>query len=78
MVFEKVAKILAEIIGMDDQDITPETALTREYGITALDVAKLVIECERKFRITIQDEDVHAFRYVSDLTDYIEMRLKHE
>lgn len=71
MVFEKVAKILAEIIGIDYEDITPETELTREYGIKAVDVAKLVIECEKRFKVTIHDEYVHNFKCVNDIVKYI-------
>ena len=71
MVFQKVAKILTEIIGIDDEDITNETELTSEYGIKPIDVAKLVIECEKKFNITIHDEDVHNFRCVNDIVEYI-------
>lgn len=71
MVFETVAGILAEILGIDDEDITPQTELTREYGIKAVDVAKLVIECEKKFDLIIHDEDVHRFRCVNDLVEYI-------
>lgn len=71
MIFQKVAKILAEIIEIDYEDITLETELTSEYGIKAVDVAKLVIECEKKFKITICDEDVHNFRCVNDIVEYI-------
>jgi len=71
LVFEKVAKILADIIEIDCEDITPETELTSEYGIKSVDVARLVIECEKKFKIIIHDEDVHSFRCVNDIAEYI-------
>ncbi|MEL1135879.1 acyl carrier protein [Desulfitobacterium sp. THU1] len=77
MVFQKIAAILAEIIGIDDEDITPNTELNREYGIKPVDLAKLIIECERTFQITIHDEDVYRFRCVNDLVEYIE-RIKEE
>jgi len=71
LVFRKVAEILAEILEVDCEMITKETALTAEYGIKAIDVAKLVIECEKKFKITILDEEVHRLRNVDDLVEYI-------
>jgi len=71
LVFQKVAKMLAKIIEIDYEDITLETELTNEYGIKAVDIAKLVIECEKKFKITIHDEDVHNFRCVNDIAEYI-------
>ncbi|MGE4274007.1 MAG: acyl carrier protein [Desulfitobacterium sp.] len=77
MVFQKIAAILAEIIGIDDEDITSNTELNREYGIKPVDLAKLIIECERTFRVTIHDEDVYRFRYLNDLVEYIR-RIKEE
>ena len=71
MVFQEVAGILAEIIDVDVEDITLETELTSEYGIKAIDVAKLVIACEKKFKITIHDEDVHTFKCVNDVVEYM-------
>jgi acyl carrier protein len=71
LVFQEVAGILAEIIDVDAEDITPETELTNEYGIKAIDVAKLVIACEKKFKIKIYDEDVHTLKCVNDVVEYI-------
>jgi len=72
LVFQKVAKTLAEIIDIYDEDVTLETELTIDYGINAVNVAKLVIECEKEFNITIHDEDIHNFKYVNDIVEYIE------
>lgn len=71
MVFQKLSKILEEFIDIDSEDITLETELTVESGIKAVDIARLVIECEKQFKLTINDEDVHAFRCVNDLVEYI-------
>ncbi len=72
MVFQRVAKILSEIIELDYEDIEPETQLTTDNGIEAVHIAKLVIECEKKFNITIHDENVHSFKCVNDIAEYIE------
>lgn len=72
MVFQKVAEILAQIIGIDSEDITPETKLTIDNGIDAISITKLIIQCEKKFNITIHDEYVHSFKCVKDIVDYIE------
>lgn len=72
MVYRRLVKILSEIIGIDYEDITPETELSIQNGIEAIDVAKLVIECEKNFKVTIHDEDVHTFKRVNDIVEYIE------
>jgi acyl carrier protein len=35
-------------------------------------VARLVIQCEKYFKINIHDEDVHTFKCVKDIVEYIE------
>lgn len=72
MVFQKVAKILAEIIEIDFEELTPETELTIDNGIEAIHIAKLIMKCEKKFNITIHDEDVHSFKCIQDIAEYIE------
>lgn len=72
MIYKKVAKILAEIIDAEYEDITPETELTGESGIEAINLARLVIQCEKHFKIIIHDEDVHTFKCVKDIVEYIE------
>lgn len=71
MVFEKLARILAENIGADEEDITLETELKPEYGIEPVDIAKMIIECEKEFNITIHDEDVHTFKKLEDVVVYV-------
>lgn len=72
MVFDKLAQILAESIGVDEEDISLETELTSEYGIEPIDIAKMIIECEKEFSITIHDEDVHAFKKLKDVVAYVD------
>lgn len=43
MISQKIARLLAEILGEDEEDITEQTEFTQEYGIDLVDVAKLVI-----------------------------------
>lgn len=72
MVFEKLAEIMSEVIGYDYEDITPETELTTANGFDAISIARTIIECEKHFKITIHDEDVHTFKCAEDIVKYIE------
>ncbi|MDR0819822.1 MAG: acyl carrier protein, partial [Oscillospiraceae bacterium] len=71
---EKIINELSEIISVDPDELNFHTPLTAEYGVEPIDLAKLVIECERKFRVKIFDEDVHELLNVEDLALYIERR----
>lgn len=75
MIFPEVAQILSEIIGIGHEEITPDMPLTIDYGIEPVQIAKLVIQCEQEFKVTIHDEDVHMFHCAGDIALYIEKRL---
>ncbi len=76
MTLMKVAELLAQIVPLREEEILPSTALAKEKGIEALDLVKLVMACEKKFKIIIHDEDVHQFKCVGDIVDYIDGHLE--
>lgn len=76
MVIHKVRRLLAEIISVDAEDIMPRMALTSGRGVTPIDVASLIIACEKEFKITIHDEDVLTFGCVADLAAHIDQMLE--
>lgn len=71
MIYRIIKKLLAEILNVEEEDILPETELAINDRSDAINVARLIIECEKGFKITINDEDVHTFKHVSDLVYYI-------
>ncbi len=76
MTFMKVAELLAQIVPIREEEILPSTALTKERGVEPLDLVKLIIACEKKFKIIIHDEDVHQFKCVGDIVNYIDGHLE--
>ncbi len=72
MVILKVRKLLAEIIGVEAVDITSRMPLTKDNGVDPLDIAKLIIACEKEFKVTIHDEDVLDFHCAYDIAAYID------
>lgn len=71
MVLNKVIYLLAEIIGVDDEDINERTEFTEEYEIGPIDVAKLIIAVEKEFNIVVHDDKAAFFENVKDVMDYI-------
>jgi acyl carrier protein len=64
--------MLSDIIGVEAEDVPIKMALTKDNGVYPLDIAKLVIACEREYKVTIHDEYVLTFRSASDMADYID------
>ena len=75
MVVAHVRRMLADITGVEADTIKAKTSLHKDDGIEPIDVAKLVIACEKQYKITIHDEDVLTFRTVGELSAHIDQML---
>ena len=72
MTYEKVRKIIAENLEIDENTITPESVITDDLGADSLDVVDLVMSCEDEFGVGIPDEAVVRRRSVGGIVKYIE------
>ena len=72
--FEEIKKILVEEVGVKEELISPDAVLTSDLGINSLELADLIMLCEEKFGVTIEDDDIKKFKTVGDVAEYIESR----
>lgn len=70
--FETVKKLLVEELQIDEAAITPEAELSADLGINSIELADLVMLCEEKFDVSIEDDDVHSLLTVGDVVNYLE------
>ncbi len=70
--FEQLKALLVEEIGIDPDDITLESELSADLGINSIELADLVMLCEERFDITIDDSDIGRFVTIKDVVDYLE------
>ena len=71
-VFENVKQFLVDELRVKAEDITLEAELAGDLGINSLELAELVLACEEKFNVVIDDEDLHHFTTVGDVVEYLE------
>ncbi len=71
---ERVKKIIAEQLGVEDKDITPQASFVEDLGADSLDTVELVMAFEEEFGIEIPDEEAEKIARVQDAVDYIEKR----
>ena len=69
--FEKVKNLLVEELRVDPEVVTPEAELANDLGINSLELADLILLCEEKFNVTIDDDDLHTFITVNDVVNYL-------
>ena len=72
--FEKIKNLLVEELRVNPDDITPEAELANDLGINSLELADLILLCEDKFGITIDDDDLHTFITIGDVVKYLEKK----
>ena len=70
--FEKVKELLIEELQIDEADITLDAKLSTDLGVNSIELADLIMLCEDKFGIEIQDDDIHKFVTVEDVVNYLE------
>ncbi len=70
--FETLKKVLVEELQLDPEEVTPEAELANDLGINSIELADLVMLCEDKFDIEIEDDDIHKFITVGDVVAYLE------
>ena len=69
--FEKVKELLEEALQIDTSDISMKSELVGDLGINSLELADLILSCEEKFDVEINDEDIHKFVTVGDVVNYL-------
>jgi len=74
-VFEKMKKIIVEVLDVNETEILPETSLMNDLGADSLDFVALLQELEAEFDIQIPDEDAQKLRTVEDSVKYIETKV---
>ena len=71
-VAESVKNIIAEQLGVEASEATPEASFTEDLGADSLDIVELVMAFEDEFEIEIPDEDAEKIATVQDAVAYIE------
>lgn len=72
---EQVKEILEPYTEVDESEITLESSLQGDLGLSSLDVMNLVMVFEDAFGVQIADEDIGQFVTVGDVVKYLEKLL---
>ena len=70
-VAERIKQIVAEQLGVDEDQVTNEASFMDDLGADSLDTVELVMALEEEFDIEISDEDAEKIQTVQDAIDYI-------
>lgn len=68
---EKVKKIIAEQLGVEEDEVTPDASFIDDLGADSLDTVELIMAFEEEFGIEIPEEDAEKIATVQNAVDYI-------
>ena len=75
-VFERVQKIIAEQLGVEESEINPQTSFVDDLNADSLDLVELIMSIEEEFSeegrsVEISDEEAEKIVTVQDAVTYI-------
>lgn len=71
MEFEKIRKIIAEVLNVEEKDITLETTFIDDLGADSLDVFQIIMGIEEEFDIEIAQDAAESIVSVNDAVEQI-------
>ena len=73
---DKVKEIIVELLGVDADQIKPESNFVEDLGADSLDTVELIMSFEEEFGVEIPDTEAEKIKTVQDVINYIEANKK--
>ena len=71
MEFEKLKEIIAEVLSVDQNEVTLDTTFTDDLGADSLDVFQIIMGIEQEFELTVDTDEVENIKTVGDAVELI-------
>ena len=71
MEFEKIQKIIAEVLNVETDDIAMETTFVDDLGADSLDIFQIIMGIEEEFDVEIDNDAAEKIITVGDAVDQI-------
>ncbi len=72
--FEKIKEILAQYVEVDLDEVTEDSRLAEDLGLTSFSMMSMMGDFEEKFGITVDETELTEISTVGDVVKYIEKK----
>ncbi len=72
---KEIISIISEVSGFDEKEITTEKNLAEDLEIDSIKAIEITVALEKKFKISVRDEDVPNITTVSQAVDMVKKLL---
>lgn len=66
-----VKEIIVNKLGVEESQVTNDASFINDLGADSLDTVELIMEFEKSFDVTIEDEDAEKIQTVGDAVTYL-------
>ncbi|MEW6440914.1 MAG: acyl carrier protein [bacterium] len=73
-VAKKVKHIIAEQLGLKEEEVKGEATFLNDLGADSLDIVEMIMALEEEFNTEISDEEAEKIQSVQEAIDYIVAR----
>jgi len=71
-VYERVRRLVADTLGVDEAEVTPDADFLDDLNADPNEVAELLLSIEEEFGIRIPEDDAANLRTVRDAVEYVQ------
>ena len=71
---EKMKEIIAEQLGVEEDEITLDTSFKEDLGADSLDLLELTMALEEEYDIEIPAEELEEIETVNDVVEYLKAK----
>lgn len=72
--FEKIAGIIADQLGIEASEIKLESRLTDDLKADSIDIVALIMDLETEYGLEITDDELMKLKTVKDIVEFVEAK----
>lgn len=77
-IIAKVKAIIVEKLSVNESEVTPQATFAGDLNADSLDTVELIMEFEKEFGVSIDDEEAQKISTVEDAVNLLEEQLGQE